>query len=173
MSCSPTYDTAHFVADILKPLVGKSPYHLNNSQELINKLKDVVLESDKEMVSFDVTTVFTKVPIEESITIIRECLSNDNTLKDRTLLSVDNITELLRCCLTTTYFVFRSVFYTQIEGAAVGSPVSPIVSNLFMENFESKAQATFPHPVKFWGKDVYDTFVIIKSALKEQFTAHL
>ncbi len=42
-----------------------------------------------------------------------------------------------------------------------------------MENFESKALATFPHPVKFWGRYVDDTFMIIKLALKEQFTAHL
>ncbi len=47
----------------------------------MNKLKDVVLEPDEEMVSFDVTALFTKVPIEERITIILECLSNDNTLK--------------------------------------------------------------------------------------------
>ncbi len=55
----------------------------------------------------------------------------------------------------------------------MGPPVSPIVSSLFMENFESKALATFPHLVKFWGRYVDDTFVIIKSAHKEQFTAHL
>ncbi len=156
---SPTYDTARFVAAILKPLVGKSPYHLNNSQELMNKLKDVVLEPDEEMVSFEVTALFTKVPIEESITIIWECLSNDNTLEDRTSHSVDNITELLRCCLTTTYFVLRGVFYTQIERADMGSPVSPIVFNLFMENFESRY--------------ANDTFFIIKSALKDQFTEHI
>ncbi len=59
---SPTYDTARFVADILNPLVGKSPYHLNNNYELMNKLKDVVLEPDEEMVSFDVTALFRKVP---------------------------------------------------------------------------------------------------------------
>ncbi len=56
------------------------------------KLMDVVLEPDEEMVSYDVTALFTKLPIEESITIIREYLSNDTTLKDRTSLSVDNIT---------------------------------------------------------------------------------
>ncbi len=55
----------------------------------------------------------------------------------------------------------------------MGSPVSPIVSNPFMENFESKALATFPQPVKFWGRYLDDTFIIIKSALEEQFTAHL
>ncbi len=128
----------------------------------MKKLKDVVLEPDEEMVFFDATALFTKVLIEESITIIRECLANDNTLKDRTFLSVDNITELLRCCVTTTYFVFKGVFYTQIEGAAMGFPVSPIVSNLFLETFESKALATFPHLAKFWGRYVDDTFIFIK-----------
>ncbi len=64
------------------------------------------------MVSFDVTVQFTEVTIEESIAIIiNECLIKDSTLKDKTSLSVDNITELLRCCLTNTNVVFRGVFY--------------------------------------------------------------
>ncbi len=42
-----------------------------------------------------------------------------------------------------------------------------------MENFKSKTLATFPHTVEFWGRYIHDTFVIIKSALKEQFTTHL
>ncbi len=97
------------------------------------------------MVSYDVTTLFTKVPIEENIIIISDCLSNDTTLKDRASLSVDKIIDLLRFSLTTTYFVFRGEFYTQIEGVVMGSPVSPVVSNLFMENFETKSISTFPH----------------------------
>ncbi len=47
----------------------------------MTKLKDVVLEPDEEMISYDVTALFTKLPIEESITIISEYVSNDTTLK--------------------------------------------------------------------------------------------
>ncbi|XP_078666122.1 uncharacterized protein LOC144908413 [Branchiostoma floridae x Branchiostoma belcheri] len=55
----------------------------------------------------------------------------------------------------------------------VGSPVSPIVANLFMEHFEEVAISTAPNPLKFWGRYVDDTFVIQKKDRIEEFTAHI
>ena len=46
--------------------------------------------------------------------------------------------------LSDTYFSFQGQFYVQIKGAAMGSPVSPIVGNLYMEYFELKALSTAP-----------------------------
>ena len=60
-------------------------------------------------------------------------------LNDRTVLSVDNIIDLLGFCLHNTYFSFQNKFYEQVDGASMGSPVSPIVANLYMESFERKA----------------------------------
>ena len=57
-------------------------------------------------------------------------------------------------------------FYEQVEGAAMGSPVSPIVANLYMEYLEQKALSTAPHPPRFWHRYVDDTFVIHKEANK-------
>ena len=48
--------------------------------------------------------------------------------------------------LNYTCFVFQGQYYEQIEGAAMGSPLSPIVANIFMEYFETKALETTPHP---------------------------
>ena len=55
----------------------------------------------------------------------------------------------------------------------MGSPVSPIVANLFMENFETNALLSFGHEVKFWARYVDDTFCIIKKEYLEDFTHHL
>ena len=52
---------------------------------------------------------------------------------------IRQITSLLEFCLRSTYFTFQNKYYEQIEGTAMGSPISPIVANLNMEELESKA----------------------------------
>ena len=71
-------------------------------------------------------------------------------------MSVNNITCLLEFCLKSTYFTYQGKYYEQLEGAAMGSPISPIVTNLYMENFEEKAISTAPHPTTS-GKDLLIT----------------
>ena len=56
--------------------------------------------------------------------------------------------ELLEFILTTTYFEFRGKIYKQKLGAAMGSPVSPIIANIFMEFLEEKSMATAPMDCK-------------------------
>ena len=112
-------------------------------------------------------------PCEYAVAIIGDMLSKDDTLPDRTKLSVAQVVDLLNLCLTTTYFVYAGCFYAQREGAAMGSPVSPVVANLFMEHFEQKALATFLHPIKFWGRYVDDVLSILKTAQEDGLFTHL
>ena len=60
-----------------------------------------------------------------------------------------------------------------MEGAAMGSPFSPIVANLYMEDFEMRAINTSPQPSLMWRRFVDDTFVIIKAAQKQSFLDHI
>ena len=55
----------------------------------------------------------------------------------------------------------------------MGSPISPIVANLFMEDFEKRAIESSPDPPCFWRRFVDDTFTIIYTAHKECFLEHL
>ena len=96
--------------------------------------------------SYDVSALFTSVPIDPALNIIKDLLDKDNTLKERTVMEVGDIILLLEFCLKNTYFSFQGQIYEQVEGAAMGSPVSPIVANLYMEYLEQKALSAAPHP---------------------------
>ena len=161
------------MADFLAPLVGKTQHNITNSADLVQKLSDIVPQPDEILVSYDVTALFTSVPVTESIEIIRRRLQNDPTLPQRTTLSADHVCDLLACCLNTTYFTFEGNFFQQTEGAAMGSPVSPIVANLFMEDFEEKALASFHTPPRYWGRYMDDTMTVLKTSVVEEFSNHL
>ena len=88
-------------------------------------------------------------------------------------MSIHNILELLEFCLCNTYFLFQGQFYEQTRVAAMGSPVSPVVANLYMEVFEDRALTSAVNPPRWWKGYVDDTFVILKQSHKEEFLQHI
>ena len=146
-SCgSVTYGVAKELTKILKPIVGKSPHHINSTQDFVEQVKHITLVPGECLSSYDVSALFTSVPIDPALKIIKDLLVKDPTLKDRTVIGIDDIILLLEFCLKNTYFSFQGQFFKQVEGAAMGSPVSPIVANLYMEYLEQKALSTAPNP---------------------------
>ena len=146
-SCgSVTYGVAKELAKILKPLVSKSPHHINSTRDFVEQVKHITLAPGECLSSYDVSALFTSVPVDPALNIIRDLLDKDHTLKERTVLAVNDILLLLECCLKNTYFSFQDQFYEQVEGAAMGSPVSAIIADLYMEHLEQKALSTAPTP---------------------------
>ena len=115
-----------------------------NSKHLSESLAEVMIEEGEIFNSHDVVLLFTNSPTDQSLDVIRSRLENDSTLGQRMLLSVEDIVQLLKYVLMTTYFLFRGTIYKQLFGAAMGSPVSPVVVNLYMEFLEQRAISTAP-----------------------------
>jgi hypothetical protein len=69
--------------------------------------------------------------------------------------------ELLDVCLRTTYFQVNDRFCQQKDGMAMGSSISPIVSNIYMEHFEKLALDSAQNKPSLWLRYVDDTFVIL------------
>jgi hypothetical protein len=123
-------------------------------------LKFTYLQSSDTLVGFDVVSLFTNVPVDGALQVNRIKLHNDDTLVERSPLQVEAIMELLDVSLRTTYFQVDDKFFQQKDGMAMGSSVSPIVSNIFMEHFEILALDSTQHKQSVWLRYVDDTFVV-------------
>ena len=100
-------------------------------------------------------------------------LENDLGLADRTNLTPTQIADLLNFVLRSTYFQYNGSVYEQKDGAATGSPVSAVIANLNMEEFEERAKATATYKPKIWKRYVDDTFTVLGKDYVDGFLQHL
>jgi len=77
------------------------------------------------MVSFDVVSLFIKFPVDDSLSLLCHHFTDD-------------ILALFKLVLTSTYFCFNCQYFEETDGVAMGSPLSPVIANFFMEDFEER-----------------------------------
>ena len=91
---SVTYGVAKVLTRVLKPLTGKLPHHIQSTMDFVNRVREVTLLPGECLNSYKVSALFTSIPIDPALNIIKDLLEQDDTLHDRSVLSVQNIIEL-------------------------------------------------------------------------------
>ena len=89
-----------YLVEIVTPLSGKSSSCVRNSTHVVEKIRNAPIHSN-QMVSLDVVSLFTKVPMDETLAGVRDRLAADFSLEERTCISIDNLTEMLTFCVET------------------------------------------------------------------------
>ena len=100
---SPCYNLAKELSWILSPLMGGTDSHIKNSVHFVQRIQDIKLDDKDLLVSFDVTSLFTCVPIDNAMKIVAMRREEDDDLEDRTTLSPESICYLTELCLRATY----------------------------------------------------------------------
>lgn len=144
---SPTYRLAKYLTRLLQPFVGQTESFIKNSAHFVEKLGNITLRPNDIILSFDVVSLFTMVPVDESLTHLAEIFPK-------------GIIALFEHCLKTTYFQWNNEFYEQIDGVAMGNPLSPVIANFYMERFEQQAIQTASKRPSYWFRYVDDVFLI-------------
>ena len=113
-------------------------------------------------VSYDVTSLFTNVPLEETIQIVADKAFSDDWFNKTYKLNLTraDLVDLLRAATHNQLFQFDGVLYEQTDGVAMGSPLGPLLANVFMCSIEAKLQQDGKLP-SFYRRYVDDTLTIM------------
>ena len=128
-----SYKVAKYLTKVLQPISNTiSGYMIKNTGELIQRLKNLNVGYNFKLVSFDVKNLFTSIPTD----ILLDYL---NTFPDGTFsLNTCDVVALVKLCIDSTTFSFGGRYYQQTGGLPMGSCLSPLLANIFMEYFETQ-----------------------------------
>jgi len=122
----------------------ESPPHY--TFEFDNEVQGLEINSGDILVSYDVTSLFTNVPLDETIQILADKAFTDDWFNKTHELnpSRDQLIELLNAATKNQLFQFKGNLYEQTDGVAMGSPLGPLLANFFMCSIDSIKMANFP-----------------------------
>ena len=155
---SASYKLSKYLVNILSPIVGTiSNSHIKNNVDLIEKLNCNIPNYNFKLISFDVKSLFTKVPIDDLLNYLETELNN----RIETLpLSPHCIIELIKLCVIDSKFTFNGKFYQQKFGLSMGNPLSPVLSNIYMEFFEVNLLSTIKDVNVIWYRYIDDVLCL-------------
>jgi hypothetical protein len=154
-----THKTAKYLSKLLSPLA-KSKYTIENTKDFVTRIKKMKVPEGYKMISFDVVSLFTNVPIKETVEIILRKVYKEKLVK--TKIKKENMRELLMLCTTEVSFTFNNEMYKQVDGVMMGSPLGPLFANIFMCELENRVIPTLTGKICNWVRYVDDTFGLIK-----------
>ena len=157
-----SYRLSKYVISLIESL-STNEYCLRNSYQFSDEIKSFKLDNRSFMVSFDVSSLYTNVPVSETIDLIcSKLFSSNNSFGGY---SKKLFRELLCVCVTNTYFFFNNVLYKQIEGLAMGNPLAPTMANIFMCNLEESFLTICPPHLKpkFYKRYLDDVFAVFET----------
>ena len=111
------------------------------------------------LVSLDIVSLFTNVPVDLALQVLHHRWTE---IAEHTSINRDDFLQAVKFVLEANIFSFNGVFYKQVFGTAMGSPISPVIANLVMERLGTISLSKVPFQLKFYKRYVDDIITCIK-----------
>jgi hypothetical protein len=165
---APTYHLCKYLnKKIQEKLNWEQSFNVKNTVDLVTKIKDVIIPDNSIFISFDVKDMYSNIPPKETIKILEEDLRNNN-VNNR---EIKDIISLTKTCCDQNYFEFNSKYYLQENGLAMGSPLSGLLSDIYMHNLEIKNICNTSNPyndkIIYWHRYVDDIICLFNGTIEE------
>ena len=155
------YELAKFLVPILDPLT-RNEFTVKNSFEFVSEITNVNL-NQFVMASFDVESLFTNIPLDETIEIICNSLFEGNEKFKK--FTKSQFSKLLNFAVKDSPFLFNNNLYLQTDGMAMGNPLGPTFANCFLGYHEKNWLDDCPLSFKplLYRRYVDDTFLLFRN----------
>ena len=157
---TPSYNIAKYLVPILEPIT-TNKFTIKNSFEFAKEV--IEQDSGLYMASLDVESLFTNIPLEETINISCDSLfSNEAKINN---FNRNDFEKLFRMALQNNFFNFDGKIYEKTDGVAMGSPLGPILANALLCFHEQIWLNDCPEDFKlvYYRRYVDDIFALFRS----------
>jgi len=153
------YNVAKFLVPIIAPIT-TNQYTIDNSTSFAKEITSLNFQQPVIMASFDVESLFTNVPLQETTELITKTL--DTYSLNKFGLNKDNFKKLLETTAHHSVFTFEDCLYTQTDGVAMGSPLGPSYANAFLSYHEQNWLEKCPPEFRplYYRRYIDDTFLL-------------
>lgn len=157
---SPSSELCKFIMNILKQLTVESEFNIRDAVQFRDKINNCDIDKEDRLVSFDVISLFPSIPVDFAIDVIRD---KWDEIEKHTTMSKELFMKILKFCIKDNrYFKYKEKIYTQCKGLPMGSPASPIVADIVMEELLKQCVNKLHKKPKLLTKYVDDLFGIIE-----------
>ena len=153
-----------YLSTLLNPLT-HNEFKLQDSFDAVVRIHNIpshLFTEGFRFVSFDVTSLFTNIPLRKTVNFILKRVYKDKCIT--TSLNKRSLKKLLLDACTKTPFSFDDQLYQQTDGICIGSPLGPTLADILMTVFEEEIVKPLisSNIIKFYSRYVDDTLVLIK-----------
>ena len=127
------YKLTKFLTRMLDPVIPKD-HCTKDSFSFCKEIKKVS-STNKFLISYDICSLFTRIPLNETIDLaVKLIFDNNPNIK----ITKKDLKKLFEFATSGTHILFDGNYYDQIDGVAMGSPLGPVLANLFMGFYEKQ-----------------------------------
>ncbi|XP_071056828.1 uncharacterized protein [Onthophagus taurus] len=141
-------------------------YNIKNSTQLIDKLKNIHITKEHRLISFDIKNLYSNIPIKPTIDIIKQFLIKKLNTLNISFIELNTFIDTLKLVTDQNFFTFNKQFYRMNTGLPMGSPISGIMADIFVNQLEkeifSDKYNIFTSDITFYGRYVDDILIIYK-----------
>ena len=164
------YNLAKYLNKFISPVI-PTKFSVNKNVKLLERLSGYNFTPNSKLVSFDIESLFTNVPLEETIDLATNLVYDSNS-NSKPPFGANTFKKLLYHA-TSGIFSFDQSLYRQIDGLAMGSPLAPTLSNLFIGVLEHKFLHKSMLNVKLYVRFVDDILAVFEDQDHETFHNYL